>query len=213
MTNPELKNAKDQWVKWVAEIQAIAQTGLTFAKCPFDIQRYQLLREIAAEILATYSDTPLQKIMAFFAENTGYATPKIDVRGAVFKENKILLVKERSDQKWTLPGGFADVNYSPAFCVKKEIMEESGFDVSVQKLIGLFDKLKHDHPLQLPHTYKCFFLCHLRGGTPRPSIETSDVAFFSLESLPELSLPRVTKAQIERCYAHYCNPELPTEFD
>ncbi len=202
-----------QWLQWVSEIQAIAQTGLTFAKDPFDKQRYESLLQLAAQMMAAKSLDSFETILSLFQSQAGYATPKIDVRGAAFKDDKVLLVKERSDQRWTLPGGYADVNCSPAFCVQKEFFEESGFEVQVKKFIGLYDKLKHQHPPSWPHTYKCFFLCEIVGGVAKPSIETSEIDFFSLACLPELSLPRVTQAQIMRCYAHALNPELPSDFE
>jgi ADP-ribose pyrophosphatase YjhB (NUDIX family) len=211
MINP-MKD-ENKWIKWAAEIQAIAQNGLTFAEGVFDRQRYESLLQIAADIMTTHSSQALPSVIDLFDKQAGYATPKIDVRGAVFKDKTVLLVKERSDQKWTLPGGWADVNYSPAFCVEKEILEESGFTARAFKLIALFDKLKHEHPPQWPHAHKCFFLCELLGGAPQTSIETSDVGFFALDSLPPLSLHRVTQSQIERCYQHYLDPALATDFD
>ncbi len=211
MTNSTVDNVA--WLKWASEIQAISQNGLTFAQSEFDKERYQQLQNIAANMMASITDTPLEKIIDVFVSQSGYATPKIDVRGAIFKENEVLLVKERTDQCWTLPGGWADRDYSPAYCMQKEIFEESGYHAKVIKLVALFDKWKHEHPPQWPHTYKCFFLCEITGGEPTTSIETSEVAFFPVDKLPQLSLPRVTQRQIERCYKHFLNPNLPTEFD
>jgi ADP-ribose pyrophosphatase YjhB (NUDIX family) len=212
-TSKNSSSDKNQWLIWAQEIQAIAQNGLTFAQSPFDTERYSALAAISAQMMAQSSEIDFPQIMEYFSQEKGYATPKIDVRGAVFKDHKVLLVKERSDQRWTLPGGWADVNYSPAYCMQKEVKEESGFDVNVIKLVALYDKLKHAHPLQWPHTYKCFFLCEIVGGDATTSIETSDVGFFELNQLPELSIHRVTQAQIEKCYHHYQNQTLPTEFD
>lgn len=138
----------------------------------------------------------------FLAEQ-GYATPKVDVRGAIIQDNEILLVREKSDGLWTLPGGWADVNESPAYSMQKEIQEEAGVEAKVTKLIALYDKLKHEHPPQWPHTYKCFFLCDITSGVPKPGLETSEVAFFKEDALPPLSVNRVTEAQILRCFAHY----------
>ncbi|MGD9591351.1 MAG: NUDIX hydrolase [Candidatus Berkiella sp.] len=199
--------------KWASQIQSIGQNGLTFAQSEYDKERYQQLVQIAADMMAAISHTPIEKIMNLFGEQTGYATPKIDVRGAIFKDDKVLMVKETTDQLWTLPGGWADRDLSPAYCVQKEIFEESGFEAKVIKLVALYDKWKHDHPRQWPHTYKCFFLCEIVGGEPRTSIETCAVEFFPVDKLPALSLPRVTASQIQRCYAHFRDIHLATDFD
>lgn len=203
----------NQWIKWAMEIQALAQNGLTFTQCQFDEERYTRLMEIAAEMMAESSTQSVESILGLFNQEKGYATPKIDVRGAIFHDHQVLLVQERSDKKWTLPGGWADVNISPALNIQKEIREESGLEVKVKKLIAVYDKFKHDHPLQWPHTYKCFFLCEWISGEPTPSIETEDVAFFKLNELPALSMARVTPKQIARCYDHYIHFDLPTDFD
>lgn len=203
----------ENWLKWASTLQAIAQNGLHYTTNPFDAERYEQVREIAAYMLAQGTGMPTGQILDIFREGKGYLTPKIDVRGAVFQDNKILLVKERSDDLWTLPGGFADVNESPAEAVAREVMEESGYLVNALKLLAVFDKLKHDHPPQLPHVYKLFFLCGLLGGEPTSNIEISEIDFFEKENLPELSLPRVTKAQIFHLFDHYEHPDWPTDFD
>jgi len=148
-------------------------------------------------------------------ENTGtlHATPKVDVRGAVFQAHRVLLVRERSDGLWTLPGGWADVGESPAEAVVREIREESGFETQVCKLVALYDRNKHAHPPMLFHVYKAFFLCDLVGGSASPSLETSEVAFFGWKDISHLSTARVTVRQIERLFAHHANRGLPTEFD
>ena len=148
-------------------------------------------------------------------ENTGtlHATPKVDVRGAVFQAHRVLLVRERSDGLWTLPGGWAEVGESPAETVVREIREESGFETQVCKLVALYDRNKHAHPPMLFHVYKAFFLCDLVGGSASPSLETSEVAFFGWKDIPQLSTARVTVRQIERLFAHHANRGLPTEFD
>ena len=143
----------------------------------------------------------------------GYATPKMDVRGAVFQANRLLFVREASDGLWTLPGGWADVGESPAEAVIREIREESGFETQVCKLVALYDRNKHAHPPMLFHVYKAFFLCDLVGGSASPSLETSEVAFFGWEEIPRLSAARVTVRQIEKLFTHHMNRELPTEFD
>lgn len=203
----------DKLVEIANSLFAIAQNGLHFTQDVFDKERYQQIQQIAASILAEKSSFTFDKIIELFNYEKGYATPKIDVRGAVFKENKILLVKERSDQRWALPGGWVDINESPSEAVCKEIFEESGFKTKVVKLMALFDKNKHAHPTQLPHVYKIFFICELVGGEKKTSIETSEVEFFEKDKLPDLSLNRVIKSQIDRAFEHRQNMTLPTDFD
>ncbi|NCT57894.1 MAG: NUDIX hydrolase [Legionella sp.] len=203
----------DKLVGMADSLFAIAQNGLLFTKDIFDKERYLQIQKIAASMLAEKSNLTSNKIIDLFSCEKGYATPKLDVRGAVFKDNKILLVKERSDQLWTLPGGWIDINESPSEAVCKEIFEESGFKTRAVKLMALFDKNKHVHPTQLPHTYKIFFICELIGGEKAASIETSEIDFFEKDNLPDLSLRRVIKTQIERAFVHREDMTLPTDFD
>lgn len=202
-----------QWLEWTQRLQAIAQTGLTYAADPYDIERYEQIRALAAEIAAGHSDAEFEQISGLFAAQSGYATPKVDVRGAVFRDDMILLVKERSDGGWTLPGGWADVNDSPADAVTREIIEESGYQTRAVKLLAVYDRNKHGHPPYPFHAYKLFFLCELLGGVATTSSETAAVEFFREDALPELSLTRVMPAQIARLFAHYRHPEWPTDFD
>ncbi len=202
-----------KWLKWASELQAIAQNGLTYSKDIFDLQRFQAVSAISAEMMAEHTQTSYPLITNLFAKESGYATPKLDGRGVVFKDNKILLVKERADDLWSLPGGWIDINESPSAAVVREIREESGFETKAIKLLALLDKQKHDHPPEWPHAYKCFFLCELIGGEAQPSEETSAVEFFDKQALPELSINRVTKAQILRFFEHYLHWEWPTDFD
>jgi len=201
------------WLEWAQRLQALAQTGLTYANDPYDVERYQQIREIAAEIVVAHCDAGLERIREMFAEQAGYATPKVDVRGAVFRDDTILLVKERSDGGWTLPGGWADVGDSPADAVVREIAEESGYQTRAVKLLALYDRNRHGHPAHPFHAYKIFFLCELIGGAAATSAETEDVGFFREDALPELSLTRVVPAQIARLFAHYRHPEWPADFD
>ncbi|WP_423062818.1 NUDIX hydrolase [Candidiatus Paracoxiella cheracis] len=201
------------WLKWVSELQSISQNGLTYCADPFCQQRYQMLKSIAAEIAAQHTDSEHAHVVDLFNAQYGYATPKLDIRGVIFKDNKILLVKENSDGLWSLPGGWADVNESPADCVVREIWEESGYETRAVKLLALYDKHKHDHPPQFPHAYKCFFLCEILGGEPKPSLETSAIQFFAENELPELSVHRVMASQIKRLFEHKDHPEWPTDFD
>jgi ADP-ribose pyrophosphatase YjhB (NUDIX family) len=203
----------DKLVEIANSLFAIAQNGLLFTQDVFDKERYLQIQKIAASILAEKSSCTFDKILELFNYERGYATPKLDARGAVFKDNKILLVKERSDQRWALPGGWVDINESPSEAVCKEILEESGFKTKAVKLMALLDKNKHAHPIQLPHTYKIFFICELISGKKKPSIETSEIEFFEQDKLPDLSLTRVTKSQIDRAFEHKENMALPTDFD
>ena len=195
-------------------LQAIAQNGLAFAQSPFDTERYQAVRQIAAEMMATGSDTAVQPVLDLFAAETGYATPKVDVRGVVFRDDALLLVRERADNRWTLPGGWADVGDSPAESVVREIYEESGFETRAVKLLAVYDRSRHSHvPPQPRHVYKMFFLCQLTGGVATTSVETGEVEFFPEHAIPELSIGRVTPSQIERMFAHYRHSDWPADFD
>jgi ADP-ribose pyrophosphatase YjhB (NUDIX family) len=140
-------------------------------------------------------------------------TPKVDVRGAVFRDNRILLVRERSDGKWTLPGGWGDVNETARQCVEKEIQQESGFTAKATKLAAVYDRRTRNVPASIFYIWKLFFICELTGGEPRVSNETDAVDFFPLDALPPLSTGRVVQWQIERMYAHYRDPSLPAEFE
>jgi ADP-ribose pyrophosphatase YjhB (NUDIX family) len=203
-----------KWVKWAHALAATAQNGLHFSKDGFDIERYKAIQQIAVEILSEYTDLSKEKIRELFSYEKGYVTPRVDVRGALVVHHKILLVKERSDGLWSLPGGWADVNESPSEAAVREMKEESGFDVRVVKLIALYDKQKHPHPIQLPHTYKVFFLCEAISDQEfRAGMETTDLGFFHYENLPGLSLNRVTPEQIASCFAHAKNCNLPADFD
>jgi ADP-ribose pyrophosphatase YjhB (NUDIX family) len=208
-----MSNMQHRWLEWARKLQAIAQNGLTFTTNPFEKERFETVREIAAEMLAEYSQYDQQAILDLFLNREGYATPKLDVRGAAFKDNQILLVKENVDGLWTLPGGWVDVNESPALAVAREVFEESGYSVQPVKLLALYDKLKHPHPPEMFHAYKAFFLCEIIGYEPSTNIETSDAQFFSEDNLPPLSLPRVVPSQIHRLFEHHRHPDWPTDFD
>ena len=204
-----------KWLEWAQKLQAIAQNGLTYSEGSYDIERYEQLRAIAAEMMATYSQTEPSYILDLFNAETGYATPKVDVRGAVFRDQKILLVKERADGCWTLPGGWADIGDSPSRSVEREILEESGYKTRVTKLVAVYDRNspRHGHPPLAQHVYKLFFQCELLGGAAKASIETEAVQFFGEQDIPELSLTRVVPGQISRLFEHHRHPSLQTDFD
>lgn len=204
-----------KWLIRAKELQAIAQIGLAFVKDPFDEERYRAIRRLASEMMADGSGEPAERIEALFSGETGYATPKIDVRGAVIRDGRILLVREVLDNgRWTLPGGWADVNESPASSVVREVREESGFETRAVKLAAVWDRSLHPHDPPLPfHVYKMFFLCEVTGGAPATSVETSGTGFFAPDGLPELSTGRVLASQIHRLFEHHARPDLPTDFD
>src|SRR5262245_12659645 len=201
------------WLTLARELQALAQTGLTFTQDRFDRQRYERIREIAASVLADGFDIEPKLVLDLAHAQSGYATPKVDVRGAAFRDGKVLMVRERSDGLWTLPGGWADVNQSGAECTVREIREESGFDARALKLAAVYDYQKSDHPPR-PYfsCYKLFFICELTGGEACASDETTEVAFFARDALPPLSASRTTARQIERMFQHAANASLPTDF-
>ncbi|MDB6162047.1 MAG: ADP-ribose pyrophosphatase [Gammaproteobacteria bacterium] len=202
-------------LQWARKVQAIAQNGLTFTRDPFDRERYEQLQELVTTILTSHLPITPDQLQALWVGDDGYATPKIDVRGGVFDQAKVLLVRERSDGKWTLPGGWVDIGDGPSFAVEREIREESGYLAKAVKLAALFDKNNpaHGHPPGIHHIYKLFFLCELTGGTPTTSNETDGVDFFPVSSLPPLSTGRATQSEIERLYQHHLNRGLPTDFD
>jgi ADP-ribose pyrophosphatase YjhB (NUDIX family) len=211
-----MSQIEPNWLTWARELQAIAQTGLTFSREPFDRARYMRLRELSAEIFHAYTDIPVDRIAALFADQEGYATPKIDVRAAAFNgENQVLMVRETSDGgRWTLPGGWADVNFTPAENAMKETFEESGYEVAVTKLAAVWDRTRQAHPAGVFSCFKMFFICDLAGGAPATSIETSEVRWFAESDLPtDLSLGRVLPNQLSRMFEHRRQPTLPTEFD
>ena len=202
------------WLEWVREAQAIAQTGLAFAPPGYDRERYEQLHDLAARMMAALGDSDPAIVAGLFAAQTGYATPKVDVRGAVFRDGRLMLVREVADRhRWTLPGGWADVNLSPAENVAKEIREESGFEVRVDRLVAVLDRTKAGHTPQPFHAYKLFFLCSITGGTAATSAETSEIGFFGEDELPQdLSIDRVLPAQLHRMFAHH-REQLGVDFN
>ncbi len=192
---------------------ALSQTGLHFTAEEYDRERYREIGDIATRLLELQSNVVADAVrQAWFVED-GYATPKVDVRGAIFRDNRVLLVRERVDGRWTVPGGWADVNDSPSSAILKEIEQESGFTARVLKLAAIYDRNKRNHPAYLFHSWKLFFVCEITGGEARTSYETTAVEFFPLDALPELSTGRSNAEQIRRMHQHHLDPNLPTEFD
>ena len=202
------------WIDWAKRLQAIAQTGLTYAESPYDVERYEQVRHIAAEMVAERSDVLLPRVLDLFSSDTGYATPKVDVRAVIFHNGSMLLVRERSDGRWTLPGGWADVGEAPSECVAREAKEETGYDVRVQKLLAVYDRSKHPHePPFLFHLYKLFFRCDIVGGKATRNDEIDEIGFFTRDVIPPLSVTRITPHQIERMFEHIQHPEWQTDYD
>jgi ADP-ribose pyrophosphatase YjhB (NUDIX family) len=202
-------------LQWARKVQAIAQNGLEFTRDSFDRDRFEQLQQLVSTILTSEVGITPGQIKGLWLGDEGYATPKVDVRGGVFDHDKVLMVRERSDGKWTLPGGWVDVGDAPSFAVEREIREESGYLAKAVKLAALFDKNnpRHGHPPGILHIYKLFFICELTGGTATLSNETDGVDFFPVNSLPPLSTGRATQSEIERLYQHHLNRGLPTDFD
>jgi ADP-ribose pyrophosphatase YjhB (NUDIX family) len=204
------------WLVWARELLATAQTGLTFAQDPHDRERYESLRRLGARIMAAHTEAEHPRIEALFAEEHGYATPKVGVRGAVFDdEGRLLLVRETADQhRWTLPGGWAEVNQTPAQSVVREIFEESGYRARPLKLAAVWDRMRQGEPPYPYSVVRFFFICALAGGEARTSLETSGHGWFHEADVPtDLSLARTLPHHITRMFAHWREPGLATEFD
>jgi ADP-ribose pyrophosphatase YjhB (NUDIX family) len=202
-----------EWHARALRLAALSQNGLTFAKDSFERDRWEEVRRIAADILAEGVGTSPDEMVVRLSAEKGYATPKVDVRAAVFRDGKVLLVQERSDGRWTLPGGWCDVGEAPGVGAAREVEEESGYRVRTTKLLAVYDKLRHDHPPESFHAYKLFFRCDLVGGAAATSAETAAVGFFDEDALPPLSRARVTETQIRRMFAHARDASLPTDYD
>jgi ADP-ribose pyrophosphatase YjhB (NUDIX family) len=209
MTEP----GSPRWLEWAREMQALSQSGLTFTQNEYEIERYRRISEIAAEIVASYTGVPASAWQKNFLSQRGYATPKIDVRGAVIRDEKILLVQERSDQRWCMPGGWADVGEKPSEMVVREVSEESGFHVVPRKIIGVYDANRTGRPMEFYHAYKIVFLCEIVSGAARPSYETLAVDFFNFDNLPPLSSNRTNGRHLAEVLAHVRDDNRPASFD
>lgn len=208
-----VKGQPPRWLEWAREIQALAQTGYHYAENNYQRERYHRLMEIAAEIISAHTDLEYAHLTDVFQAQTGYATPRVDVRGAVFMDGKLLLVRERADNGWTMPGGWADVGDVPSQAAEREVWEEAGFHVKARQVIGVYDANRVG-PLELFHAFKIVFLCDLIDGEARPSIETSQVAFFGPDEIPDaLSGERTKPRQIQDAFAVMSDSHRPTVFD
>jgi len=206
-------STRPDWLTWARKLQALAQNGLTYAQNEYDNERYRQLQAVAAEIFAAHTGETLATVEQWFAIQPGYATPKMDVRGACFRDGKILLVRERSDGRWCLPGGWADVGDMPSNAAEREVHEEAGFECLAQKVIGVFDCNRGGEPSTAFHAFKVIFLCEITGGGPHPDHEILEVGFFTRDDLPPLSLARTNAVWLSECFAHLDDPHRPTAFD
>jgi ADP-ribose pyrophosphatase YjhB (NUDIX family) len=203
----------EKWLKWATELQSIAQAGLTFSTDRYDLDRYEKIRNIVVEILHEHTDTDHKKIRELFASETGYQTPKVDIRASVFKDNKILMVKEKVDNAWSLPGGWADVNTSVSESAVRECLEEAGAIVKPKRIVAIHLGNKHNNPL-FPFTiYKIFVECELIEASFKENTETLGAGFFEADSLPELSFERNTPDQIKMCFEAKKSKVFETIFD
>lgn len=196
------KTLQPQWLEWAKELQFLAQTGLTYSKDVFDIERFERIREISAEIISAQSELSLEKVKDLFCNETGFQTPKLDTRAAIFKEDKILLVKERNDT-WSLPGGWVDVNQTVKSNTEKEVEEEAGLKVEATRIIAVQDRNMHNVPPYAYNVCKIFVLCEILSGYFQPNIETTESDYFRLEELPLLAEEKNNEEQIKMCFSAY----------
>lgn len=205
-------DSNEKWLQWAVELQSIAQAGLFYGEGPFDLERYGRVRDIAAEMIAYKSDIPVGKVKSLFCNETGYQTPKLDSRAAIFQDGKILLVKER-DGAWSLPGGWVDVNVSVKENTIKEVKEEAGLDVTADMVIAVQDREKHNLPIYAYKICKMFVLCSVIGGEFEPNIETLESKYFGMDELPALAEEKNNEEQIKMCFEAYHTKNWKTLFD
>jgi len=195
------------WLDIAKRLQAVAQGGMEYGENKYDLDRYRQIRDISVEIMHKLTGIDSQQLIAVFASEKGYQTPKVDVRGVVFRGPKILLVRETIDGNWSVPGGWADVGLTPFEVARKEVWEESGLEVKPVRLLAVLDKKCHAHPPDLYHIYKLFVLCEETGGVLQQGMETSEAGFFGLDELPPLSAPRITPDQIRLMFDYRQCPD------
>ena len=202
----------EQWLQWAIELQSLAQAGLTYGKDAYDHERYERIREISAEIISHMTDIPLEKVKDLFCNERGYQTPKLDTRAAIFKDGEILLVRENNG-KWSLPGGWCDVNVSIGENTVKEVKEEAGLDVVPERIIAIQDRAKHNLPVYAYGVCKVFVQCSVIGGQFEKNIETTEFRYFPMDDLPPLATEKNTEEQIKMCFDAYCSDDWKTQFD
>ena len=201
------------WLDMAKRLQALAQSGLEYSENKYDRDRYQQMRQLSLEIMHDFTDLRMDKLVEVFASERGYQTPKVDVRGVVFRGDQILMVRETIDGKWSLPGGWADVGLTPSEVAAKEVWEESGLVVVPERLLAVLDKKRHNHPPDMFHIYKIFILCRETGGELKGGMETSETGFFGPHKFPPLSVPRISAEQISLMYEYKNDPGKPAAFD
>ena len=201
-----------KWMNWAREIFSLSQSGITYSGNQYDIDRYKRLQEITAEMIASQSEISKESALDSFSMQAGYITPKVDVRGAVVQDGKILLIQERADDNWAMPGGWADLGDSPRSVAEREVWEESGFRVQAEKVVAVIDANRIE-PMEFYHAYKIIFLCRLLDGEPRTSHETLAVDFFDPDHLPPLSFYRTNEEMLKEVFAHVADSSRPTAFD
>ena len=203
----------EKFIEWATELQSLSQTAIFYCKDKFDKERFQRIREISAEMIAMKTGLPLDKVKDLFCGDEGYQTPKIDTRAAIFKDDKVLLVRE-SDGRWTLPGGWCEFNLTPAENVVKEVKEEAGLDVTVDKLVAVHDRNRRNADTYIFGVAKFFFLCSELGGEFTANIETIESKYFAEDELPtSMANEKCTAAQIKLCFKAYRADFWETQFD
>ena len=212
MQDMDKQEQEYRWLEWAKELQFIAQAGLTYTKDPFDKERFERVREIAAEIMSLQGRLPLAQVKDLFCNETGFQTPKLDTRAAIFKDDKILLVEE-NDGTWSMPGGWVDVMETVKSNTVKEVKEEAGLDVEAVRVIALHDRNLHNQPPYAYNVCKVFVLCEVKGGCFHPNIETVGSGYFGLDELPPLSVDKNSYQQIEMCFAARSDKDWRVEFD
>lgn len=202
----------EPWLHWAIELQSLAQAGLTYGKDVYDHERYERIREISAEMMSHMAGIPLEKVKNLFCNERGYQTPKLDTRAAIFDQGKILLVRENNG-KWSLPGGWCDVDVSVGENAVKEVKEEAGLDVTADRIIAVQDRKKHNLPVYAYGVCKVFIQCTVTGGHFEPNIETTECRYFSEDDLPDLATEKNTEEQIKMCFSAYRASDWQTLFD
>lgn len=202
----------EKWLQWAVELQSLAQAGLSYTENPFDVERYERIREITAEMISYKSDIPVEKVKDLFCSEEGYQTPKLDTRAAIFKDDKILLVREKNDT-WSLPGGWVDVDISVKENTIKEVKEEAGLDVTADLVIAVQDREKHNLPIYAYKVCKVFVLCTVIGGSFQENTETVESRYFGIDELPNLAEEKNNEEQIKMCFDAYHSENWKTLFD
>lgn len=198
---------------WYRRLRIVAQYGLTYCKDPYDLERFREVLAVTEELALALTQQPASRVTEALRLENGPPSPKLDVRAAVFRDDRVLLVRETADGNWSLPGGWVDLGDAPGAAAAREVREETGYDCAARKLMAVIDWGRHSPVPQLFHVYKLLFWCDFLGGAAKASLETSESGFFALDELPPLSLPRVSEAMIARAFQHRAAPERPTDFD